>query len=182
VSRLPYRDRDDLPEEFRPLWDSLESERGYVPGLYRAAANAPGFLRDFLQMGATARQAGRLPQRLKELAILTVARKTQTATMWVSHLPMARAAGLTETEILALPVWRSHSAFTAHERAVIQYAEQVTAQIRVSDETWRAAASRLDDAAMTELVFVVAFYNFVARFLGPSEIELDPRYLEAREG
>jgi alkylhydroperoxidase family enzyme len=48
--------------------------------------------------------------------------------------------------------------------------------VRASDETWGAVREFLDDGALAELVLIVGFYNMVARFLEPAQVDLDPRY------
>jgi len=178
MARLPYLDRDDLPEEQRAIFDDLERARGYVPNLYRALANAPRLMADFVAMGADIRRPSALRQDLKELAILTVGRVTGATTIWVSHQAWAREAGLSDEELLGVPAWRGHPAFSSEQRAVMAYAEEVTTEVRASDETWGAVRAFLDGSALAELALVVGFYNMVARFLEPAQVDLDPRYTQ----
>ena len=57
---------------------------------------------------------------------------------------------------------------------MIEYAEEATRDIRVSDKTFDALRSFLDDERIVELVLEVAFYNMVVRFLEPLGVELEP--------
>ncbi|MGI8926310.1 MAG: carboxymuconolactone decarboxylase family protein [Tepidiformaceae bacterium] len=177
MARLEYLNRDDLPEDARRVFDDVGAARGYVPNLYRALAHSPRLMGDFVRMGATIRRESALPADLKELAILTVARVTAASTMWVSHLPLGRAAGLDEDQLVGLPVWRRHTAYSAAQRAVMAYAEEVTETIRASDATWADLKAALSSEQLAELALIVGFYNMVARFLEPVQVDLDPRYL-----
>lgn len=177
MPRLPLRNPGELPGQYVAIFEGLARERGYVPSLYRVLANSPQLLADFLRMGGDIRAESELPGRYKELAILTVARLTEAGTMWVSHLPLARSAGIEEAKLVALPGWRRWAGFDAEERAVMAYAEEATHHVRVGAEAWEAVAAFLSAGQLAELVVVVAFYNMVARILEPLEIDIDPEYL-----
>jgi alkylhydroperoxidase family enzyme len=175
MARLPYLKEEQLPEDYRALFARINQERGFVPLLHQAMANAPVLLDAFLAFTDAVRGPGALPAHLKELAILTVAAETDSPTIAAAHRPAAVTAGLTEAQIAAagqgstVPLEGLHLAVTAYARAA-------TRATRVDEATWRSAADRLGNEAMAELVFVVAFYNMVARFLGPVAVDLDPRY------
>ena len=175
MARLPGVDREDLPEEAGRVLAELEHERGFVPNLYLTAANAPHFLPAFVRMVATSRAESALPTVLKELAVLEIAKLTRAETMWASHLALARSAGLSGAIIGCLPAWQDID--SAEHRAVLALADEATRNVRVSAETWSVAASLFDDEQLAELVFVIAFYNMVARILEPLEVDLDPRYV-----
>ena len=175
MARLPERDSEDLPAAAQEVFAALERDRGYVPKLYRVAANAPHFLSAFADMVATSRKESALPSRLKELAILEIAKLTGAQTMWLSHVPLARAAGVSEDVIACLPNWQD-GAVSAEEQAILSVADEVTGDVRVRDEAWAKAARVMDDEQLAELVFVVAFYNMVARVLEPLKVDVDPRY------
>jgi alkylhydroperoxidase family enzyme len=181
MARLPYRERSDLPEAQRRVFDDLAAERGYVANLYRAMANAPAMMADFARSTATMRRPGVLPARLKELAVLAVARSTSATNMWASHLPLARAAGIDARLAPARRFALREDLLPESEQAVVSYAEEASEHVRVTDASWEALRSFLDDEQLTELVFVVAFYNMVARFLEPALIDLDPEYERALE-
>jgi alkylhydroperoxidase family enzyme len=179
MTRVPHREREELPEEFRGLFDSMSQERGYVPNLYRTLAHSPVLLRDFVEMTADIRSRTALDPRLRELAILAVARVTGAAIQWLSHIPVALAAGVPQEQITGLPVWERHPSFDDHERAVIRFAEAVTRDVRPAEDAWQAVRAFLSDREMVELTLVVGYYNMVARFLETVQVDVDPEYLAA---
>ena len=51
------------------------------------------------------------------------------------------------------------------ERVVIQYAAQMTLDVKVSDEVFAALKQHFDTTQIVELTSAIATYNMVARFL-----------------
>jgi len=173
VARLPYLDRDDLPETYRYLFDNLSRETGQVGNLFRVLAHSPRLLHQFMRLGNDLRHKTRIEPRFRELAILTVGRLTATPYEYVHHIAIARGAGVSEEQIAGLPVWERHPAFSEQERAVIRYAEEATLNIRVSNVVFDAVHGFLDDEQLVELALNVAFYNLAVRFLEPMQVELE---------
>ena len=173
MARLPYRDKEDLPEEYRYLFDNLSRESGRVGNLFRTLGHSPRLLHQFMRLGSDLRSRTRIDPKLRELAILTVGHVTNASYEYVHHMAIGRRAGLTEQQLEGLPVWERHPAFNEQERAVMRYAEDVTRNVRVSDEVFDAVHAFLDDEQMVELALNVAYYNLVVRFLEPMKVELE---------
>lgn len=176
MARLPYLEAADLPEHARGVFESLEATRGFVPNLYRVAANAPHFLPVFAEMVASSRAHSALPAALKELAILQIAKLTGAETMWASHQTLAAAANVPATLVAALPDWRPGGTASPVQAAVLTAAEECTRDVRVTEVAWAEAAKVLSEEQLAELVFVIAFYNMVARIIEAFRVDLDPRY------
>ncbi len=173
MARLPYVDRDDLPEEKRYLFDNLSRDSGRVGNLFRTMGHSPQLLHQFMRLGNDVRHKTRLDARLRELAILTVGRLTDAPYEYVHHIAIGRRVGIPQEQIEGLPVWERHPAFSEQERAVIRYAESVTRDIRVPAEVFAAVRAFLDDEEMVELTISIAYYNMVVRFLEPMQVELE---------
>ncbi len=174
MARLPYVDREDLPDEYKYLFDNLSRGGGRVGNLFRTLGHSPRLLHQFMRLGNDLRSRTRIEPKLRELAILTVGRVTAAPYEYVHHLAIGRRAGLTSEQLLGLPVWEQHPSFSEQEKAVMRYAEDVTRNVRVSDEVFDAVHAFLDDEQMVELALNVAYYNMVVRFLEPMRVELEP--------
>jgi len=175
AARVPYLNREDLPEADRQLFDNLVEERKQPVGnIFRVLANTPILLRRFLGIGGDLRNKTRIDPKLRELAILTVGRLTDAEYEFVHHWNLALRAGVTRDKLEALGDWERSSAFTDDERAVIRYAVEATSSVKVSDSTWNALTKFLDTQRIMELVQNVAFYNMVVRVLVPCKVELEP--------
>ena len=175
AARVPYLNREDLPEAERVIFDNLAKESGGAVGnIFRVIANTPKFLRRFCSMGNQLRNKTALDPKLRELAILTVGRLTDAQYEFVHHLSIARRVGVSREQLEAFADWEKSPKFSDHERAVIRYAAEATSNVRVTDTTWNALKTFLNTQRMMELVQNVAYYNMVVRILVPLGVELEP--------
>jgi uncharacterized peroxidase-related enzyme len=174
MARLPYLDREQLPEPERDIFDELIRQRGAVGNIFRVVAHSPLLLRRMLYFSDGLRNRTRLDPRLRELAIMTVGRLTECEYEYVHHQALARRIGVRPEQVERLAAWESDPAFNEQERAVIRYATEVTQRVRVSDATFDALRSFLDEEQIVELTLNTGFYNMVVRFLLPMQVDLEP--------
>jgi len=175
MARVPYLNREDLPEKDRELFDRLAEERGQPVGnIYRTLAHAPNLLKRFVSLGGHLRNRTTLDPKLRELAILTVGRLTNAEYEFVHHWNIALRAGVSREKLQRLADFETASVFGDQERAVMRYAAEATSSVKVSDATFGALRGFLDDRRIVELVQNVAFYNMVVRILVPLGVELEP--------
>jgi alkylhydroperoxidase family enzyme len=176
AARIPYINREDLPEGERVLYDNLSKERGGGPvgNIFRALANAPNLLRRFLGLGNELRNGTQLDPKLRELALMTVGRLTNAEYEFVHHWNISLKVGIKREQLERLADFATAAVFDDHERAVMRYASEATTNIKVTDATFEALRGFLDNRRITELVMNVAFYNAVVRVLVPLGVELEP--------
>ena len=111
--------------------------------------------------------------KLRELGICTVALLTDAAYEYHHHAPDFLKAGGTQAELDALQVICKLNARLAHinptlgaiESIVIQYAAQMTLDVKVTDEVFAQLKQHFDTTQIVELTAAIATYNLVARFL-----------------
>jgi alkylhydroperoxidase family enzyme len=175
AARVPYLDRDDLPEADREIFDNLVAERRRPVGnIFRTLAHTPKLLRRFLALGGELRNGTELDPKLRELALMTVGRLTEAEYEFTHHWNLARRVGVSREQLEALADFERSPLFSPAERAVMSYAAEATANVRVSDAVWNAAIETLGMRRMMELVLNVAFYNMVVRVLVPCGVEVEP--------
>lgn len=112
-------------------------------------------------------------RRLRELGICTVALLTGADYEFHHHAPDFLAAGGTQAQLDALqrhlhanPRGRTtETALDALDQLVIQYATQMTLDVKVSDSVFAALRDQLDTTQIVELTSAIATYNMVARLL-----------------
>jgi alkylhydroperoxidase family enzyme len=116
-------------------------------------------------------------RKLRELAICTVALLTGAAYEYQHHAPDFLAAGGTQAELDYLNAWMQRDpkqkpppagdlyAQDAIELIVIDYAVQMTLDVKVSDDTFNALRQHFNTTQIVELTSAIATYNMVARFL-----------------
>ncbi len=117
-------------------------------------------------------------RKLRELGICCVALLTGAAYEYQHHAPDFLAHGGTTTQLDALqqhlktdPRQRPASElFSAAEKTVVEYAAQMTLDVKVSDAVFNRLRTHFDTTEIVELTSAIATYNMVARFLVALEI------------
>ena len=112
-------------------------------------------------------------RKLRELGICTVALLTGAQYEYHHHAPDFLAAGGTQAELDALDravkanavKAVTDSALGEVERLIVQYAAQMTVQIRVDDAVFAQMQTQFSTTELVELTAAIASYNMVARFL-----------------
>ena len=114
-------------------------------------------------------------RKLRELGILTVALLTGADYEYHHHAPDFLAAGGIQAELDALNRFVKSNpreipidaALGAIESTVIEYAVQVTLDVKVSDAIFARMKSHFDTTQLVEMTVAIATYNMVARILVP---------------
>ena len=175
AARLPYIDREQLPESDRDIYDRMVAERGTPVGnIFRTLANAPNLLRRFNALGGELRNKTEIDPKLRELALMTVGRLTNAEYEFTHHWNISLQVGVKREQLEHLADFEKSPLFNEQERAVMRYAEEATRNVKVSDATFNALRGFLDNRRIMELVMNVAFYNAVVRILVPCGVELEP--------
>jgi alkylhydroperoxidase family enzyme len=112
-------------------------------------------------------------RKLRELGICTVALLTGAHYEYHHHAPDFLTAGGQQAELDALKAFvaggargaPTEAAFGAVEKLVVQYAAQMTLDVKVSDAVFEALQTHFDTTQIVELTSAIATYNMVARFL-----------------
>src|SRR5258708_6421295 len=175
MARLPYLNREDLPEADREIFDRLAEERGQPVGnIFRTLAHTPKLLRRFLALGGELRNGTALDPKLRELALMTVGRLTEAEYEFTHHWNIARRVGVSREQLEHLADFETSSVFNDLEKLVMRYAVEATQTVKVTDATFEALRKAFDTRRLMELVQNVAFYNMVVRVLVPLGVEVEP--------
>jgi alkylhydroperoxidase family enzyme len=172
MARLPYLNQSDLAAADQDL---LARDIN----LHRALAHSPHGARSFLNLGKFIRYQSRLDPRLRELAILQVGYVTRSPYEYSHHIKIARDFGVSDDDIKAM-IEETAGRETGLEplaKAVLRAARDMTLEHGISDETFAALRSGLDNERVTDLVMTIAFYNGVVRLLGALKIDVEESYL-----
>jgi AhpD family alkylhydroperoxidase len=128
-------------------------------------AHAPALLAGYGAFEqATARQH-RVPERLKALGETRAAAvvSCEFCVDIASHI--ARQAGITEAQLLAMPRYRESEEFDELEKLVLDYATAISrTPTETTDELFAALRKHFDERQLVELTNVIALENMRARF------------------
>ncbi|MFJ8048563.1 carboxymuconolactone decarboxylase family protein [Streptomyces luteogriseus] len=177
----PTRPRlEPLPEE---QWDPRTREllaaaphdpEGGIPNIFTTLVRHPDLYEQFMPFGGQLLGAGRLPGDVRELLILRTARNTGSRYEWGRHLPLARAAGVTEADIDRIGEGPEAPGWTDLRRHLIRAADELHREATLSDTTWESLAEHFDEAELIEIAMLVGQYHMVAFFLNATGVELEP--------
>jgi alkylhydroperoxidase family enzyme len=171
MARLPYVDPETAPEAVRELFARLPARLR----IFQIMAHAETCFRPLVALGTAILGRQQLSARLRELAILRVARLSEAEYEWVQHVPIARAAGASEAQVAALERGEVHApCFDAVERAVLDFTGELVARARPSDAAFEALRPQLSPREIVELVLAIGYYMTVARLIETAQIDLDP--------
>jgi 4-carboxymuconolactone decarboxylase len=97
------------------------------------------------------RNESTLPQKVRELAMLTTARAKDCPYIWNAHVALGRWAGLSDALIDALRDRKPLPPMTAEESAVVRLGTEFFQTNRVSQETFDLALAQFGPQGLVEL-------------------------------
>ena len=109
--------------------------------------------------------AHRVDERLKDLAATKVATRVGCEFCIDIGSALGRQAGVTERQLRDFHQFRTSPEFSAEERLVMEYAEELTSEpVQVPDELFARLREHFDEAQIVELTAAIAIENFRSRF------------------
>jgi len=166
---IPLVSDADLTPELRKVLDSLPALN-----IFRMLANAPANLKPFVDYGMSLLFATELDARKREIAILRVAHVTRSKYEWTQHATLARRVGVTDAEIAAIAVDGPVRGLDEEGRLLCRVAEEISRDVRLSDEALRAILDRYGRRQAVELILCCSHFNMVSRILESTRVELEP--------
>jgi 4-carboxymuconolactone decarboxylase len=171
VPPLPADQWDDAVD--RALAVMLPQERRNpqnASNILGTFVNHPDLTREFLKFNTHLLFNSTLPPRLRELAILRVAHRTQSTYEWVQHVKMGLREGLTDDDIAGVQRGEAADAF---DRTVLAAVDELLATYELSDATWSALGERFDKRQRMDFVFTIGCYVTVSMALKTFGVELE---------
>lgn len=173
MSRVSLVQKHHASPEVSQLFQRIEDNGARVLNLYRVVANSPHVTRDLIRLGNSLISKTELAPKLRELAIMRIARLYDCEYEWAQHRPVALDCGVTQAQLDAIESWKESGAFTDEERAVLQYVDEVSQKVKVEDRTFGALRQYLSERKTVELTLAIGWWGMLARFLVPLEVEID---------
>jgi 4-carboxymuconolactone decarboxylase len=146
---------------------------GPTSNIFTTLVRHPGLFRHWLPFGGKL-LAGRLPARDRELLILRTAWLCEAEYEWAQHVPMGRAAGITDDELDQIVAGPEDPAWSDADATLLQAADELHDDARIADGTWAGLASRYDERQLIEVPMLVGHYHLVAFALNSLGVELEP--------
>jgi len=173
MARIAPIPLEAMTAEQRALYDTIlaQRSRGKVQGPFAVLLHAPDMGERVAEMVQHLLGETRMPDRLKELAILAIARRWTAQYEWFVHERRARAAGVSDAVIEAIRA-RSDPPFAdAADALAFRMVEEIVERRKLSDEAYAEAIAAFGEPATVEFVAFIGFYIMVAVVLTSFDIE-----------
>lgn len=176
MSRIPRPRPDQLDADQRRLHQAisggsratgagstpLADADGRLEGPFNAMLLSP-VIGDALQsLGAAIRYRGRLTDRSREIAILTVAAHWQCAFEQRVHEPLADKVGISRAQLDALRSGRPLDLDDPVEAAVLRTTRHLLDHRDLDDDSYRKAADVIGADQLFELTTLIGYYSTLA--------------------
>jgi len=183
MARVKLVEKEQADPRIKEMFQKLEDQDVPVLNLFKAVGNCPRIGRNFVRLGNSILRPDFIDPKLRELAILRVGNLLRSEYEFTKHVTIGREVGVTDDQIDELSSWASSKKFTDIEKAVLQYTDEVTLNVKVSDSMFANLKKFFDDQAIVKLTATIGYYGMVSRILVALEIELElgekafiPRY------
>jgi 4-carboxymuconolactone decarboxylase len=165
--KIPLPTDDDLEPEHREMLANLPQLN-----VFRMVAGAPRAARPFMELGAAVLSTA-LDARRREIAVLRVAHATHAPYERAQHEQLASNVGVTDAEIDAIDREEPVASLDEECNLICRVADEVTRDVRLSDEALEQIIDRYGPREATELILLVSYYNMVSRFLESTRVEVE---------
>ncbi len=163
-----------LPDEAQ-LTPEIASMLGKLPPLnvFRMMANAPASFEPLVKFAMSILLGSEFDKRKREIAVLRVAKVTRSSYEWTQHVAVAKSVGVTDDEIAAIDVEGAVTRLDAEGNMLCRVADEISRDVRLSDEALSAIMERYGVRQATELILCCCYFNMVSRFLESTRVELE---------
>jgi 4-carboxymuconolactone decarboxylase len=146
--------------------------RGAVYGPFVPALRSPELTRRLQKVGEYLRYEPALPPKLREMAILLVAREWTQDFEWDVHAPLAEQEGLGADVIAAIAGGRRPVYSDADEALVHDFFVELQRRGAISDPTYAAAVAALGEQGVVDLVALIGYYTTLAMMMNVARTPL----------
>lgn len=171
MALVNYVATNEATDAVRTRFENLEKKGYDVPNFLRTLAHNPEMLEAFIAMnGALGRI--QLDPKLRELAYIRASEVNSCGYCLEHHKKAASKVGLDERQANETESYADNAIYDDLQRDVLQYAEEVTRNVVVSDELAARLKQSLSDRQLVELAVTVALANFTNRISETLRLEL----------
>lgn len=167
MSRIPLPTDEELTPEAKELLGNLPPLN-----IVRMFAGAPAALKPLTDLGQAVLLQAELDPRLREIAILAVARTSDSDYERLQHENICKAIGMSDEETRAAA---DGDLETLDEEAqlVWRFGQEIARDVRASEELTAQVLERFGRRQATELVVACATYSAIARIIETCGVELE---------
>jgi 4-carboxymuconolactone decarboxylase len=161
----PLTSQQLTPGQQAMVNDLLSGTRTSLDGPFNVLLRSPEMGNLAQKLGEYVRFKTSVPPRLKEMAILTTAKWWSSQYEWHAHKPLALKAGLNSSVVDDIQAGRRPTRMQADEAVIYDFSFELREHRRVSDATFKAAATLLGEQGVVDLIATLGYYDLVSMAL-----------------
>ena len=170
---MPPIPADQMTEAQRAAAAEMTAgRRGAVVGPFIPALRSPEFTTRLQRVGEYLRYDAALPPRLREMAILLVAREWTQNFEWDVHAPLAEAEGLPRGIIEAIAAGRRPTAMPPEEALLYGFYLELQQTRAMTDTTYADAVAAFGEQGVIDLVGIIGYYTTLAMIMNVARTPL----------
>ena len=160
------------PPEIRRMLDPSGSGRE-TAAVYRTFARHPKLYGPRQILSEYIRTKSTLSPRVREMLILRIGWRCQSAYEWAAHAPAGRRAGLTDDQVRML-ARSGYDGWSAADAAIVRAADELFDADTISDATWKALDDQFDERQLLDVLITTGGYRMVSMVLNTFGVPAEP--------
>jgi len=173
VSRLPPLDPEVLSPAQSEVYNRIATgARGGVRGPFLALLHSPALAGRVEGLGVYLRFQCAVPERMREVAILAVARHWRCDYEWYAHAPIAERLGVPEAALARLGRGEEPGFDEPGEALVRDYCAALLHDGTVPQPLYDSVRERLGERGIVDLTGLVGYYTLLALTLNAHAIRV----------
>src|SRR5215207_5309582 len=169
--RIPMRDLSTMTAEDREAVEK-NSMNGRIFNIFKVLAHHPKLVKRWTPFAGHVLGKQTLPFRDRELLILRIGWLNQAEYEFAQHELIAKKGGVTDADVENIKQGPT-GAWSEHEAALMQAADDLYENSVVSDATWAVLAKKYSTEQLMDVVFTIGQYNLVSWALNSFGVPLD---------
>ena len=162
----------EASREIRAMLDPSGSGRD-IAAVYRTFARHPKLYVPRQILSEYIRTKSTLSPRVREMLILRIGWRCQSAYEWAAHAPAGRRAGLTNDQIRML-ARSGYDGWAAADAAIGRAADELFDDDTISDATWKALDDQFDERQLLDALITTGGYRMVSMVLNTFGVQAEP--------
>lgn len=165
-------DRAAMNSAQAAAYDAIaQGPRGGVPAPFLAMLDTPALATAIQAVGAAIRFSGTLPDALREVAILATAAGFGSGYEWDYHLPIARAAGVSDAVIEMAATGVATDWVDPVAAAIVALCREAVLARRIDPDTLGRLVQLTDRTSASEIVAISGYYQMLGLFLSAGTLD-----------
>ena len=173
MSRIKLIEKEQADLKIKELFQKIEDGGFEVLNMYKVAAHSPQVASRLIGLGNKLMNTTELSPKLRELAILRIAKKCKSEYEWTHHSQVAPKMEITKEQIESIDHWGEAGVFSEEEQAILKYVDEVESNDKISEATFQTLKEYLSEREIAELTISIGYWHLIARLTAALEVEVE---------